>query len=163
MPQLGVADIRKSLRRASIAVSYPNIFRDVRASPAAVVMPAASAPELSIPATDVVSSVLPVQDAGNGANESGLARRRFQSTQDLIDLGRLRVGDTLAIRGRDDSSARVLDGWHVEFKGQRMSFNKWGQRVTGWPSIRIYTMACLSDGRTLNDLRDQSEPSSTTV
>lgn len=84
VPQLGVADIRKSLRRASIAVSYPNIFREVRASPAAVVMPAASAPEPSIPATEVVATVLPAQDAVNDTNEPGLARRRFQSTQDSL-------------------------------------------------------------------------------
>jgi hypothetical protein len=47
VPLLGLADIRKSLRRATIAVSYPNIFRDVGASPAAVAMPAASEPERS--------------------------------------------------------------------------------------------------------------------
>jgi hypothetical protein len=76
----------------------------------------------------------------------------------MVDLGRLKIGETLTIRGRDNSSARVLDGRHVEFKGQRMTFNEWGQRVTGWPSIRIYTMACLRDGRTLDALRDQSGP-----
>jgi hypothetical protein len=108
-----------------------------------------------------VPNVVPAQDAGNSANEFGSGRRRFQSTQDLIDLGRLKVGDTLTIRGRENSSARVLDGRHVEFKGRRMSFNEWGQNVTGWPSIRIYTMACLPDGRTLDELRDRqgsSEP-----
>jgi len=150
VPLLGLADIRKSLRRASIAMSYPNIFKDVGASPAAVAMPAASAPDPSIPATEVVPHVVP-----DLASEPGSSRRRFQSTQDLIDLGRLRVDDTLTIRGRDNSTARVLDGRHVEFRGQRMSFNEWGQNVTGWPSIRIYTMACLPDGRTLDELRDR--------
>jgi hypothetical protein len=28
----------------------------------------------------------------------------------------------------------------------------------GWTSIRIYTMACLPDGRTLDQLRDPVEP-----
>lgn len=154
VPLLGLGEIRKSLRRASIAVSYPNIFRDVGTSHAAVAMPAASAPERSMQANEVVLNIAPARDAGIGANEPEPARRRFQSTQDLIDLGRLKVGDTLTIRGRDDSSARVLDGKHVEFIGRRMSFNEWGQNVTGWPSIRIYTMACMPDGRTLDELRD---------
>lgn len=57
------------------------------------------------------------------------------------------------------SPARVLDGRHVEFQGRRMTFNEWGQRITGWPPIRIYTMACLPDGRTLDTLRDQAEGS----
>lgn len=56
------------------------------------------------------------------------------------------------------SAARVLDGQTVEFKGERLSYNDWGQRVTGWTSIRIYTMACLPDGRTLDQLRDPVEP-----
>jgi hypothetical protein len=56
----------------------------------------------------------------------------------------------------------VLDGRHVEFKGKRMTFNDWGQRVTGWTSIRIYTTVCLPDGRTLDQLRDKAEAASTT-
>lgn len=157
VPQLGLADIRKSLRRASIAVSYPDIFRDAPARPAAVAMLAASAPQPSFPASDVVVKGTGVQNDANGATEPGPGRRRLQSTQDLIDLGRLKIGDTLTIRGREKSAARVLDGKHVDFRGQRMTFNEWGQRVTGWPSIRIYTMACLPDGRTLDDLRDQPD------
>ncbi len=155
VPQLSLADIRKSLRRANLAVSYPNIFRDNPASPAAVT------PE---PPADVVEppqrppaviSEKPVRSSG--------PRKRLQSTQDLIDLGRLTVGDVLSIRGREDSSARVLDGRYVEFKGERITFNEWGQRVTGWPSIRIYTMACVADGRTLDQLRDQSDPGDGTI
>lgn len=85
------------------------------------------------------------------------SRRRMQSTDDLFALGRLPAGTTLTIRGREHSAARVLDGQTVEFKGERLSFNDWGQRVTGWTSIRIYTMACLTDGRTLDQLRDKAE------
>jgi hypothetical protein len=35
-----------------------------------------------------------------------------------------------------------------------MTFNEWGQRVTGWSAIQIYAWACLPDGRTLAELRD---------
>lgn len=75
--------------------------------------------------------------------------------QVAASIARLAAGTTLTIRGREDSAARVLDGQTVEFKGERLSFNDWGQRVTRWTSIRIYTMACLPDGRTLDQLRDR--------
>lgn len=134
----------------NLAVSYPNIFRNNPALPAAVTPePPANVVDLPQTPTAVISEK-PVGSSGT--------RKRLQSTQDLIDLGRLTLGDVLSIRGREDSSARVLDGRHVEFKGERITFNEWGQRVTGWPSIRIYTMACLADGRTLDQLRDQPGP-----
>jgi len=153
--QLPLADIRKSLRRASINISYPNIFRDTTAASG----DAESTPQTLLPAIATETHSAPTYTAlnkGDGASAPNSPRRRLQSTQDLIELGRLKVGDTLSLRGRDDSTVRVLDGRHVEFKGERMTFNEWGQRVTGWPSVRIYTMACLLDGRTLDQLRDKS-------
>jgi predicted type IV restriction endonuclease len=151
VPQLALADIRKSLRRASIAVSYPNLFRAIgtttTVTPPAV--PVLSSTKNSTP-TPLGGAVADVDASKADPHE----RRKLQSTKDLIELGRLKIGETLTIRGRDNSAARVLDGRHVEFQGQRLTFNEWGQRVTGWPSIRIYTMACLPDGRTLDELRD---------
>ena len=153
VPQLPLTDIRQSLRRASISVSYPNIFPDI-ASPPATVPPASNAPALP-PSPGASSLPGPASPKiKNGDPSQGSARRRLQSTQDLIDLGRLKVGDILAIRGRPDSGARVVDGRHVEFNGDIMTFNEWGQRVTGWAAIQIYAWACLPDGRTLADLRD---------
>ena len=143
VPQLSVSDIRKSLRRASVNVSYPDIFQDISAAPVRT-------PPSPKPAT-------PSPGAGPPADEEtapNMPRRRLQSTQELFELGRLKAGDTLIIRGRENSMARVIDGRYVDFRGQRTTFNDWGQRVTGWPSIRIYTMACLPDGRTLDQLRD---------
>ena len=150
VPQLSLADIRKSLRRANLAVNYPNIFQDIPASSAA---PPPPSPAHVVEPVQTPAEVRSDKSAG----PSG-PRKRLQSTQDLIDLGRLNVGDVLSIRGREDSSARVLDGRHVEFKGECITFNEWGQRATGWPSIRIYTMACLANGRTLDQLRDQPDP-----
>ncbi|MBY0363351.1 MAG: type I restriction enzyme HsdR N-terminal domain-containing protein [Phreatobacter sp.] len=136
VPQLTLTDVRKSLRRANIAISYPGLIADLQ-----------SARQVPRPAST------PAGTSTNGAAPTA-SRRRMQSTDDLFALGRLAAGTTLTIRGREDSAARVLDGQTVEFKGERLSFNDWGQRVTGWTSIRIYTMACLPDGRTLDQLRD---------
>lgn len=153
VPQMPLADIRQSLRRANISVSYPNIFPDIANPPAAI--PAASNAPALPPASGASSPPGPASTkTESGAPSQSSARRRLQSTQDLIELGRLKIGETLSIRGRADSDARVVDGRHVEFKGDVMTFNEWGQRVTGWASIQIYAWACLPDGRTLADLRD---------
>lgn len=152
VPQLPLADIRQSLRRASISVSYPNIFPDIASPPAAI--PAASNAPAPPPAPGASSPPGPasIKTESGDPNQSS-ARRRLQSIQDLIDLGRLKIGETLSIRGRTDSGARVVDGRHVEFKGDAITFNEWGQRVTG-SANSIYKIACLPDGRTLADLRD---------
>ncbi|WP_176849500.1 type I restriction endonuclease [Belnapia rosea] len=156
---LSLAEIRKSLRRAKIAVSYPNIFAGIVPRPQVSAQAPEKVPQTERRAPEHVEGV--ATGLANGA-ASAAPRRRLQSTDDLVALGRLPVGTTLIIRGREGSAAKVLDGRTVEFKGQRLSFNEWGQRITGWPSIRIYTMACLPDGRTLDQLRDQSEPNSQT-
>jgi predicted type IV restriction endonuclease len=103
VPQLGLADIRKSLRRASITVNYPNIFRDSHARPGAAAMPAALTPEPIVQIHEPAPSATAVEDNGSGPSEPSGARRRLQSTRDLIELGRLKVGTTLTIRGRDNS------------------------------------------------------------
>ena len=157
VPQLSLADIRKSLRRATISVSYPNIFREILASTIGPDTSAAAPPPPPAPLPGPPPETLGPSNVAGTVDRSSL-RSRLQSTQDLLELGRLKVGDTVSIRGRDNSSARVLDGKHVDFKGQRMTFNEWGRGVTGWPSIRIYTMACLPDGRTLDELRDTPAP-----
>jgi hypothetical protein len=38
-----------------------------------------------------------------------------------------------------------------------ISFNEWGQQVTGWSSIRIYKWAETTHGQLLDDLRQQLE------
>lgn len=155
-PNLALAEVRRSLRRANITVNYPNIFAvpvgrqqaapppGVRGSALAAPTPAPNAPE-----------------AASVTGEGASGRRRFQSTQELFDLGRLKAGDTLTIRGRENSSARVVDGRTVEFAGEHMSFLAWGKRVTGWQAMQIYTAARLPDGRTLDELRDAPQSTRT--
>jgi hypothetical protein len=153
-PNLALAEIRRSLRRANITVNYPNMFAGpVARHPASP--PPAAAKISTAPSPPALDATVEAPVTADG----GRPRRRFQSTQDLFDLGRLKAGDMLTIRGRANSTARVVDGRTVEFAGEHMSFLAWGKRVTGWQAVQIYTAACLPDGRTLDDLRD--EPQST--
>lgn len=138
-PELRLGEIRKSLHRARIDIGFPDLIEDIRIT--SQVSPSGSA-----------AAAAPTNDPA-----TAVSRRRLQSTDDLVALGRLTPGTTLTIRGRAGSAARVVDGQTVEFEGERLSFNEWGQRVTA-SSNSIYKIASLPDGRTLDQLRDPAEP-----
>lgn len=74
----------------------------------------------------------------------------------LMEWGLLHVGDTIVIVNHPDSNAEVIDHKTVLFKGIKMSFNKWGTKVTGWSAICIYDWVKRFDGiKTLSDLRKE--------
>lgn len=156
VPQIAMPDVRKSLQRANITVSYHNIF------PTAI----AEVPMSPGPLGGDLANLLPTsppEQSGplpNSVLDTERPRRQFQSTQDLFDRGKIRAGDPLTIRGRAGSTAHVVDGRTVEFGGENISYLEWGKRVTGWKAVQIYTIAVLSDGRTLDQLRDapQAKP-----
>ena len=162
IPQIGLAEVRKSLHRANISVSYPDIFaKAIAESPELDDQPAVPpATEVRLPESGNALKSATVPAARPAPDQGEQARRRFQSTEDLFTLGRIHTGDTLTIRGRADSAARVVDGRTVSYRGDQLSFLEWGKRVTGWKAVQIYTIAILADGRTLDQLRDdpQSPP-----
>jgi hypothetical protein len=74
--------------------------------------------------------------------------------KDMIDNGRVKAGERVYTRKRPDSFATIIDGENVEFEGERMSMNAWGQKMTGWPSISIYASVLLErNGQPLEKLR----------
>lgn len=87
--------------------------------------------------------------------QDGSTRRRpsLLSTREMFDLGMLTPGMILSLKGRPGSEATVIDGRHVEYKGEKVTYNVWGCRVTGWVAIQIYTQAITQDGELLDDLR----------
>ena len=81
-------------------------------------------------------------------------RQSLPDIKRLFEVGLLKAGDILAIRGSNDSEATVVSANEVDFRAQRLSFNKWGQRVKGWTSINIYQFAEHKErGKTLDELR----------
>ena len=111
---------------AVVACPMAVALRQIADSMPRLAYPVSTAPAPSVPFPDLIPNVTAVQNDGNGASEPASPRRRLQSTHDLIELGRLKVADTLTIRDRNNSSAQVLDGRHVEFKGQRMTIQRMG-------------------------------------
>jgi hypothetical protein len=88
----------------------------------------------------------------NGS-DAGRSRARRERLPALFSDGRLRAGQTLRIRDRIDSEAIIIDSQKVKYKGKILSWNEWGQIVTGWPSINIYLHAETSDGILIDQLR----------
>ena len=48
----------------------------------------------------------------------------------LFEWGIIKAGDIVEIKNWDNSEDRVIDLKYVEFKGEKLTFNKWGQKVT---------------------------------
>jgi hypothetical protein len=83
---------------------------------------------------------------------TGLKRRSFPKMLKLMEWGILKPSDKLKIKDREPSEAEVIDDKYVMFNDEKLSYNDWGQKVTGWSTINIYDWA-VKDGQTLAALR----------
>lgn len=87
--------------------------------------------------------------------EDTLAEGR-ERLKDMVADGRVRVNDRVFVRKQPDRFAKIIDGETVEFEGQQMLINTWGQLMTGWPSINIYDSVILErTGHPLKSLRKE--------
>jgi len=76
--------------------------------------------------------------------------------KDMIAEGKVSVGEQVFTRKRPDRCATIVDGDTVEFEGEHMSINAWGQQMTGWSAISIYNSVFLErTGQPLKNLREQ--------
>lgn len=95
---------------------------------------------------------LPQQGTTSGTG----GRQSLPKIADLLDKGLLKKGDALTIRGAQNSRAVIVDASQVDFNGEQVSYNKWGQQVKGWSSIRIYDWAVHeTSGKTLGQIREE--------
>lgn len=52
--------------------------------------------------------------------------------------------------------ATIIDGKHVEYKGETMSVNAFGCKVTGWTAVQSYAlMKRVGENMTLSELREE--------
>jgi hypothetical protein len=91
------------------------------------------------------------------ARITGTDKTRTRTTlpkmQKLIEWGVVKPGETLRVKNFPDSEAVVEDYKTVRFKNNLISYNDWGQQVTGWSAINIYDWAVAPNGKRLTDLR----------
>ena len=98
--------------------------------------------------------IMASEKAGAGQPSTGAKRRNLPRMKMLMEWGLVSKGDTLVIDNHNDSEAEVLDHATVKYKGETLTFNEWGSKVTGWSSICIYDWVKKKDGtKTLTDLR----------
>ena len=81
-----------------------------------------------------------------------LKSTRLPRTPEMFERGLLKPGDVLTILKRENSQAVVVDGSKVRYGDQIMSYNEWGEKVTGWSSLNIYKWVLLK-GKMLGELR----------
>lgn len=82
----------------------------------------------------------------------------FPKMDKLIEFNLVKPGDKLYITVNScdakDSEAELLDDKYVMYKGEKMTINNWGCKVTGWKSIRIYdNVAIVGQTETLHEKR----------
>lgn len=95
---------------------------------------------------DILERELPIQ----GVNK----RTNLPRMPELFEWKILKNGDKLLIKGHDKSEAEVVDTKRVKFNEENMTYNQWGQKITGWSSICIYEWAIHKESdKTLNELR----------
>jgi hypothetical protein len=149
LQHINVTDIQASLLRASLNVSWSQTVGAQTTSTDASARQSTASTKTATPRRARKSAEKNLHD------RSGNTSNHVQRTKDLFNLGKLKVGDVLTLRGEPNSEARVVNGTHVNFKGQKMTFNAWGKQVKGWKSIQIYEHALLDNGMLLGTLRDK--------
>jgi hypothetical protein len=72
----------------------------------------------------------------------------------MLEWGLISPGDSVQIRDHAERPATIVDAKRVRDNGHEMSFNDWGQSVTGWSAINIYEWTIHEKtGKTLDALR----------
>lgn len=74
----------------------------------------------------------------------------------MIKQGLIKPGDKICVISHPKETATIIDGKHVEYKGETMSANVFGCKVTGWKAIQIYSLMRLVDNnKTLGEMREE--------
>lgn len=74
----------------------------------------------------------------------------------MIEQGVVKAGDKVCVISYPNEVATIVDGKHVEYKGETMSMNVFGCKVTGWTAIQSYAlMRRVGDKKTLSELREE--------
>lgn len=89
-------------------------------------------------------------------SDTAITRTILPGMDKLFQWGIIQSGDIVVIKNRYNSEATVIDSKYVNFNNEKLTFNKWGQKVTGWSSIRIYDWAMIKgNDKTLHELREE--------
>ena len=86
-------------------------------------------------------------------------KRKFTSLPKLdwlIKQGIIKIGDEVYVINHPTETATLIDIKNVNFKGEILSLNAYGCKVTGWTAIQSYAMMKIVGGtKTLSELREE--------
>lgn len=81
-------------------------------------------------------------------------RTNLPRMKKLFEWELVHRNDKIRIKNFEDSEATVIDEKHVTYNGDKLTFNQWGQKVTGWSAICIYEWAMIvGEEKTLHEKR----------
>ncbi|EPY6469414.1 hypothetical protein ACWO4B_000013 [Clostridium sporogenes] len=109
-----------------------------------------------LPPLSLEDFYIEVDDIYTTKSATPITRNTFPGMDKLFEWGIIKGGNAVVIKNRDNSEATVIDSKYVDFKGEKLTFNKWGQKVTGWSSIRIYDWVLIKGkDKTLHEMRQE--------
>lgn len=74
----------------------------------------------------------------------------------LFEWHLITQGDKIYVKDREAQVATALDKNYVCFEGQKLTYNDWGKKVTGWSGINVYVQTVHEPtGKTLDVLRKE--------
>lgn len=86
-------------------------------------------------------------------------RRKFTSLPKLdwlIKQEIIKIGDEVYVINHPTETATLIDTKNVNYKGEILSLNAYGCKVTGWKAIQSYAMMKIVGGtKTLSELREE--------
>lgn len=108
-------------------------------------------PKVTIPVT-------PVNQIDHLTVPPTIKKTNLPSMKMLFDWKLIKAGDIVYLKNRPNEKAEVVDDKKVNYKGNMLTFNQWGQQVTGWKAICIYDWVIVEgQTETLSVLRRNKE------
>lgn len=90
------------------------------------------------------------------ATEIRIKRTSLPKMDWLLKQEIVHVGDEIYVINHPDEVAIIVNSDKVNYKGEEMSFNQFGCKVTGWKSIQCYVwMKIKGQNDSLADLREK--------
>ena len=84
-------------------------------------------------------------------------RENLPRMPQLFEWKVIKPGDQVYIKIHPSEGAEVIDEKSVKYKGELLSYNEWGKKVTGWSVINIYEWLILKDSnKSLAELRSET-------
>ncbi|NJP05555.1 MAG: DUF262 domain-containing protein [Chloroflexaceae bacterium] len=97
-------------------------------------------------AIDPTDKIIERYGAGSSISDK-ISRKRKARMDDLLANGLIEIGERVFIKTRPTCRATLVGSDLVEYEGEIMPINAWGEQMTGWTSINIYEQICLERTR----------------